>query len=97
MASGISVKQELKLYSENESIGWEWKKAADQGNTETQRVMWKTQLRQQANQEGIMKFSVYCRICFPSSLGIEVEKANRLIDPEVEFLPGGMNIKLCFK
>ena len=49
MASGIPVKQELKLYSENESIGWEWKKAADQGNTETQRVMWKTQLRQQAN------------------------------------------------
>ena len=49
MASDISVKQELKLYSENESIGWEWKKASDQGDIEIQQVMWKTQLRQQAN------------------------------------------------
>lgn len=46
MASSFSVKEELRLYSEKESIGWRWKREKQQTREMQKvcRVMWKRQL-----------------------------------------------------
>lgn len=82
MDPSFSVKQESRLLSENESTVWEWKREATY-----REILSSVALKLGRHHEILPCIGEI----FFSNLGIDVEKANWLIDPEVEFLPGYAN------